>query len=74
MRNKTFIIILTVIVAVLCAYYLSFTLQSRRVQKDAEAYATDPRGNVDMNKKQMEKLVNSLYKQADLKLIGVHKK
>jgi hypothetical protein len=25
------------------------------------------------NKKEMEKLVNSLYKQADLKLIGVHK-
>jgi len=29
---------------------------------------------VDMNKREMEKLVNSLYKQADLKLIGVHKK
>ena len=30
------------------------------------------RFTVDMNKKEMEKLVNSLYKQADLKLIGVH--
>jgi len=29
---------------------------------------------VDMNKKEMEKLVNSFYKQSDLKLIGVHKK
>jgi hypothetical protein len=29
---------------------------------------------VDLNKKEMEKLVNSIYKQSDLKLIGVHKK
>ena len=52
MRNKPFIIILTVIVAVLCTYYLSFTLVSRGVQQKAEAYATDAKGNVDMNKKQ----------------------
>src|SRR5688572_7728513 len=68
MRNKTFIIILTVIVAVLCAYYLSFTLQSRRVQKDAEAFATDARGNVDMNKKQT--FLDSVWKQPVWNFLG----
>ncbi|MDX5348923.1 MAG: protein translocase subunit SecDF [Hymenobacteraceae bacterium] len=52
MRNKTGIIVLTAIVFALCLYYLSFTFVGRGVQKDAEAYATDAKGNVDHSKKQ----------------------
>ncbi|GAB2689910.1 protein translocase subunit SecDF [Hymenobacter frigidus] len=40
MRNKGFIIALTVIVTALCAYFLFFTYISRGVQSKAVAYAT----------------------------------
>ncbi|KEO73376.1 protein translocase subunit SecDF [Anditalea andensis] len=52
MRNKGVIVFLTVIITVLCLYYLSFTFVSNNVQRDAEAYATDEVGNVDFSKKQ----------------------
>ncbi|MDQ3291088.1 MAG: protein translocase subunit SecD, partial [Bacteroidota bacterium] len=51
MRNKTGILLLTIVVTALCAYYLSFTFVSKRVQREAEAYATDAKGNVNTNKK-----------------------
>ena len=50
MRNKGFIIFLTVIVTLLCVYYLSFTFVSKRVQKEATTYATSQTG-VDFQKK-----------------------
>src|SRR5688572_30634478 len=68
MRNKPFIIILTVIVAVLCAYYLSFTLVSRGVQQKAEAFATDANGNVNMNKKQT--YLDSVWKMPVFNFLG----
>jgi len=40
MRNKTLLIVLTVIVSSLCAYYLSFTYLSRSIEKEAEEFAT----------------------------------
>src|SRR5690349_4574309 len=52
MRNKGFVLVLTIIVTLLCIYYLSFTLISRGVQKDATAYATNSQGVTDPNKKQ----------------------
>ena len=51
MRNKTGILLLTIVVTVLCAYYLSFTFVSRGVQRDAEKFATNAKGIVDTNKK-----------------------
>ncbi len=68
MRNKPFIIILTVIVAVLCAYYLSFTLVSRGVQQKAEASATDTKGNVNMNSKQT--YLDSVRKEPVFNFLG----
>ena len=52
MRNKGFIIFLTVIVSALCLYYLSFTLVSRSVERDAAESATTAQGTVDHYKKQ----------------------
>lgn len=52
MRNKTGIILLTVIITVLCLFYLSFTLKSRAVQSEANAYALQEDGTVDYFKKQ----------------------
>ncbi len=52
MQNKGFVTGLTIIVTLLCVYYLSFTLISRGVQKDATEYATGSDGVVNPNKKQ----------------------
>ena len=50
--NKSAVVVLTIIVTVLCLYYLSFTLISRGIQKDAIEYATDENGNTNFIKKQ----------------------
>jgi SecD/SecF fusion protein len=52
MQNKGFVIMLTVVITALCLFYLSFTYQSRVVQQDATAYATDANGIVNLSKKQ----------------------
>jgi SecD/SecF fusion protein len=52
MRNKGFIITLTVIISLLCLFYLSFSLVSYNIQKDANAYARDSKGNINYNKRQ----------------------
>ncbi|QCR24721.1 protein translocase subunit SecDF [Pontibacter sp. SGAir0037] len=52
MRNKTAIIVLTALVGALCLFFLSFSFVASRVEKDAEAYATDAQGNVDRAKRQ----------------------
>jgi SecD/SecF fusion protein len=53
MRNKGFVSVLTIVVTLLCLYYLSFTFISRGVQKDATKYATNANGEVDIVKKQV---------------------
>ncbi|MBB6611270.1 protein translocase subunit SecDF [Pontibacter sp. Tf4] len=61
MRNKSLIITLTVIVSALCLYFLSFSFVANNVQKDAEAYATDAQGNIDLDKKQ--EYLDSIWKE-----------
>ncbi len=69
MRNKGFIIFLTVIVTLLCVYYLSFTFVSRNIQQDAIAYATDESGSVDYYKKNA--YLDSLWKVPVYNLFGI---
>lgn len=52
MQNKGFVIALTVLLSLLCIYFLSFTVVSRRVESDAVAFATNAEGIVDLSKKQ----------------------
>ncbi len=52
MKNKGFVIALTIVITLLCLYYLSFTFVSRGVEKEAAAYATDANGNIDLGRKQ----------------------
>ncbi len=52
MRNKGFVVVLTLIVTALCLFYLSFTFVSQRVQKDAIRIATDANGTINLSKKQ----------------------
>lgn len=51
MKNKGFVSLLTIVVTLLCLYYLSFTFVARNVEKDATEYAT-VNGDVDLVKKQ----------------------
>ncbi|WP_266204092.1 protein translocase subunit SecDF [Pontibacter kalidii] len=61
MRNKSLIIVLTLIVSALCLYFLSFSFVANSVQEKAEAYATDAQGNVDLAKKQT--YLDSMWKE-----------
>ena len=69
MRNKSGIIILTVIISLLCLYYLSFTLVSNSVQQDAQAYATDAEGNIDFSKKQQ--YLDSVWNEPVYNFLGI---
>ena len=61
MQNRIGIFVLTIVVALLSVYYLSFTFVSRGIKNDAAAFATDKSGKVDLTKKQ--RYVDSLWKQ-----------
>lgn len=69
MRNKGVVVVLTVVVAALCLYYLSFTFVSRRVQQEAIDYATDrATGSVNLSKKQQ--YLDSLWNKPVYNLFG----
>jgi len=69
MRNKGGVIFITVVITLLCLYYLSFTFVSNRIQKEATAYATDEIGNVDFIKKQQ--YLDSIWREPVYKFLGV---
>ena len=69
MQNKGFVITLTVILTLLCVYYLSFTVVSRRVTNDAIEYATDDKGIVNLNKKQV--YLDSIRDKTVYNLLGL---
>lgn len=69
MRNKGVVIILTIIVTLLCIYYLSFTFVSRRVQQDAINYATDASGALNLAKKQT--YLDSIWNLPVYNLFGI---
>lgn len=68
MKNKNTIILLTVVVTVLCVYYLSITFFSRGIQKDAINYSKDESGIVDQTKKQA--YLDSIWMEPVLNLLG----
>lgn len=69
MKNKGFIVTLTVIITLLCIYYLSFTLVSRNIQQDAIEFATDENGSLDFYKKQA--YLDSVWNEPVYSLLGV---
>jgi SecD/SecF fusion protein len=69
MQNKGFIIFLTVLISLLCIYYLSFTFISRNIQEDATVHATDANGNVDYNQKQA--YLDSVWTEPVYNLFGI---
>ncbi|HLT81287.1 MAG TPA: protein translocase subunit SecDF [Cyclobacteriaceae bacterium] len=69
MKNKGFVIVLTVIITALCLFYLSFTIVSRQVQADATAYATDENGVFDYVKKQ--RYIDSVWNKPVYNFFGI---
>jgi len=60
---------LTVIITVLCVYYLSFTFVSRRIQKEATEIATDANNSLDFYKKQA--YLDSVWNEPVYNLLGI---
>lgn len=69
MKNKGFVITLTVIITALCIYYLSFSLIANKVQREAVASATDAAGVVDLDKKQ--RYLDSVWNVPVFNLFGI---
>ncbi|WP_025765059.1 protein translocase subunit SecDF [Dyadobacter tibetensis] len=61
MTNKKGIIGLSIVLAIISIYYLSFTFVSRNIKSKAQAYATAADGTVDITKKQQ--YIDSLWRQ-----------
>ena len=61
MTNKNGIIGLTIVLALISVYYLSFTFVSRNIKSKAVVYATDAKGEVDPAKKQ--RYIDSLWRE-----------
>ncbi|MGN7889624.1 protein translocase subunit SecDF [Dyadobacter sp. 22481] len=61
MTNKNGIIALTIVIALISVYNLSFTFVSRNFKSKAVAYATDAKGEVDVTKKQH--YIDSLWRE-----------
>jgi SecD/SecF fusion protein len=68
MQNRSGIILLTVIISLLCIYYLSFTLVSNNVQENATEFAMTKEGTVDFTKKQ--DYLDSVWRQPVYNLFG----
>lgn len=69
MKNKGFVVLLTIVISLLCIYYLSFTFVAQNIQKDATAAATDNVGNVDFSKKQS--YLDSVWNEPVYNLLGL---
>ncbi len=52
MKNKFGILFLTIILVLVCTYYLSMTFVSRSIQRKADEYAKTAEGKIDLRRKQ----------------------
>lgn len=68
MRNKGVVIVLTILITLLCIYFLSFTLVTSKIQKEAIAHATAKNGSLDLTKKQ--NYLDSLWNKPVYNLFG----
>ena len=69
MKNKGFVVFMTILISLLCIYYLSFTFIARGVQDDATVAATDANNNIDFRKKQQ--YLDSVWNEPVYNLFGI---
>lgn len=68
MRNKGVVVVLSIIITLLCLYYLSFTFVSRRLEQNATEYATGKDGALNLGQKQA--FMDSLWNLPVYNLFG----
>ncbi len=69
MKNKSGVILLTVIISLLCAYYLSFTFISKDIYQQATDAATTENGTADFKKRQ--RYLDSIWREPVYNLFGI---
>lgn len=69
MKNKGFVVLLTIVISLLCIYYLSFTFVAQSIQKKATQASTDQLGNVDFSKKQS--YLDSIWNEPVYNFLGI---
>jgi len=69
MKNKGFIIFLTILISLLCIYYLSFTFISQNIQKQATEATTNEDGVTDLTEKQ--RYLDSIWNEPVYNLLGL---
>lgn len=69
MKNKGFIIFLTILISLLCIYYLSFTYVSQNIQKQASEATTGEDGIVNVTEKQ--RYLDSIWNEPVYRFLGL---
>ncbi|MEO9872830.1 protein translocase subunit SecDF [Ekhidna sp.] len=69
MKNKGFIVFLTILISLLCIYYLSFTYISQNVQQQAVEATQDSDGATDVVEKQ--RYLDSIWNEPVYDLFGI---
>jgi len=69
MKNKGFVIFLTIIISLLCIYYLSFTMIAQDISDKATAATTGADGNLNVTEKQ--RYLDSIWNEPVYDLLGV---
>ncbi|WP_037573908.1 protein translocase subunit SecDF [Sporocytophaga myxococcoides] len=69
MKNKNVIVTLTIIISLLCLYFLSFTFIAQNKQNEAVKFATEKDGTVNLEKKQ--EFLDSIYDKPVYNLFGI---
>lgn len=69
MKNKGFIIFLTILISLLCIYYLSFTYVSQNIQKQATEATTGEDGILNITEKQ--RYLDSIWNEPVYNFLGL---
>ena len=69
MKNKGFVVLLTIVVSLLCIYYLSFTFVAQSIQKEATAATKASDGSIDYSEKQ--RYLDSVWNEPVYNLLGM---
>ena len=69
MKNKGFIVFLTILISLLCIYYLSFTYISQNIQKGAVEAVQSSDGTLNVTEKQ--RYLDSIWNEPVYNLLGV---
>ncbi|WP_424962365.1 protein translocase subunit SecDF [Ekhidna sp.] len=69
MKNKGFIVFLTILISLLCIYYLSFTYVSQNIQKEATSVTAYEDGSINVSEKQ--RYLDSIWNEPVYNLFGI---